>query len=52
MDSQGNKIALFLGSGASVTFNKPTTQQLRDTLLTIEKFEDIEHVFQALKSAL
>jgi hypothetical protein len=67
------RIALFLGAGASVPFEKPTTSGLRTKLideyskrpktndpegwlnrllhsiLSFDKFEDIEHVLQALK---
>jgi len=59
------KIALFLGAGASVTYDKPTTSDLRDrlikkygstvgrdylqTLLACDEFEDIEHILQTMK---
>ncbi|MGI0011736.1 MAG: hypothetical protein ACREAE_10090, partial [Nitrosopumilaceae archaeon] len=59
------KIALFLGAGASVPFGKPTTLQLKQTLmkkypyssdpaylssfLGCDKFDDIEHVLQSLR---
>lgn len=59
------KIALFLGAGASVPFEKPTTVQLKEKLLKkypyvsspgylshflrLEQFQDIEHVMQSLR---
>lgn len=59
------KIALFLGAGASVPFEKPTTKQLKEELkekyrlgphpkflvpfLNDERFEDIEQVMQSIK---
>ena len=60
------KIALFLGAGTSVQFEKPTTKQFRDhmqnddvqtsmfldTLLGRSEFPDIEHVLQCVVDLL
>ncbi|MGI0057122.1 MAG: hypothetical protein ACREAK_07080, partial [Nitrosarchaeum sp.] len=60
------KIALFLGAGASVPFDKPVTLELKkrliekypyslnsphylSTFLSCGKFQDIEHVMQAIR---
>lgn len=58
------KIALFLGAGASVPYDMPTTEQLRDKmmhkglnfprkdLLDSSRFPDIEHVLSVLDQLL
>ena len=59
------KAGLFLGAGASVPYDKPTTKEFKDLLkkerldgitndilqsiLSIPEFDDVEHVLQAIK---
>lgn len=42
--SKNLKIGLFLGAGASVPYNKPTTKHLRDKLMTKYHYTDVSHI--------